>query len=202
MAVEFFALALLQSAPCGALATVEPPESGDFFIYETHIDGEPLGMVMGVQVVTSTGLATSFRQGGGLTADSIQMSTGTPVRGYGGVAFPRSLGSGDQQREWSYSPSPEDVLARLQPGETAEIFVSERSAGAGERYTASLSFDRCDTLALADANFPANVYRITRVNGEAVDTREIWLSSETGWWLVEILPDQQMTTRLIEAGGQ
>ncbi|WP_421790182.1 hypothetical protein [Hyphobacterium sp.] len=207
MAIELIALAFWQSAAtsaesCTALANVAPPRSGELFLYATDINGEDMGMVMGVQIVTSTGLATSFRQGAGLTADSIEMSNGTPVRSYAGAAFPRSAGSGNRRREWSYSPSPDEVLARLGPGETEEIFISERSAGAGERYTATLAFDRCDTLDVDGDPVPANVYSIAREIDRETEVREIWLSSETGWWLMEHQPAQSMTTRLIGMGGE
>lgn len=185
--ILFAVSTLLQTAACAPLATVEPPTSGDAFIYETSINGQALDILMRIEVVSASGLNTAFRQGGGLSPESIEMSPGSPIRGFGGPAFPRSAGSGPRRREWSYSPSPDQVLETLAVGESALIHAQQRNNGAGERYVLSITFDGCESLSADGSVYPANIYSIARVDdsGETTPERAIWLSSENGWWLRE-----------------
>jgi len=177
---------LLQTA-CVPLAVVEPPDPGDAFIYETSINGQSLDILMRIEVVSASGLSTAFRQGGGPALEFIEMSPGSPIRGYGGPAFPRSAGSGPRRREWSYSPSPDQVLETLAIGDSAFIHAQRRNNGAGERYILSVTFDGCGDLNAGGNAFPVNMYSIARVSesGETTPERAIWLSSESGWWLRE-----------------
>jgi len=179
--------ALLQTPPCAPLDAIVPPEPGDAFIYETSVNGQALDILMRIEVVSASGLSTAFRQGGGPTQDLIEMSPGSPIRGYAGPAFPRSAGSGARRREWSYSPSPEAVLETLDAGESRLIHAQRRNGGAGERYILSVAFSECDAFSLDGQVMSANVYSIARVNdvGERTPERVVWLSSETGWWLRE-----------------
>jgi hypothetical protein len=190
----------LQATACGPITNAQAPEAGDTFLYESVIYGETSDILMRNDIVAGRGLATVFYQGGGLSRDDISVNRQSPVRGYGGIAFVRSLGTGSRRREFSYSPSPDEVLARLEPGESADIYVHERSGGAGERYRLSVSFDRCDAYAVGDETLPANVYTISRAGEENEDdagSRVIWLSRTTGWWLMDSHPERESFSRLI-----
>jgi hypothetical protein len=191
-------VALLQTTPCAPLDAIVPPEPGDAFIYETSVSGQALDILMRIEVVSASGLNSAFRQGGGLTEDLIEMSPGSPIRGYAGPAFPRSAGSGPRRREWSYSPSPDAVLAALDIGESRLIHAQRRNGGAGERFILSVTFSECDALSLDDRVMPANVYTIARVDdaGDTTPERVIWLSSETGWWLREDDVTASTSTRI------
>ncbi|MEE2525806.1 hypothetical protein V0U79_05460 [Hyphobacterium sp. HN65] len=196
----YLALAF-QAAGCGPLMEAEPPERGESFLYETIINGETSDLLMQHDIVAGRDLAITFYQGGGFSRDDIFMNRQAPVRGFGGIAFVRSLGTGPRRREFSYSPSPDEVLARLEPGQNEDVYVHERSGGAGERYRLTVSFDRCEPFALGDETLPANVYTITRDSGDDGEggTRELWLSSASGWWLMENHPERHTLSRLIEA---
>jgi hypothetical protein len=200
MLATLFLAMTVQAAGCGAIVEVDPPESGEAYLYQSTLNGEVLDVLMRFEIRAGTGLATTFYQGGGLSRDSIEMNHRSPLRGYGGIAFPRSLGSGPRRREFSYSPSPDEVLSRLAPGGSEDIYVHERNAGAGERYRLTVSFERCADYTVGDLRFPANVYTITREgedDGEA-QVREVWLARSSGWWLIENRPDLQMVSRLID----
>ena len=200
MLATLFLAMTVQAAGCSAIVNANPPDSGTAYLYETSINGEVMDVLTRFEVGAGTGLATTFYQGGGLSRDAIEMNRRSPIRGYGGIAFPRSLGSGPRRREFSYSPSPDEVLARLAPGDSEDIYVHERNAGAGERYRLTLSFDRCADYNIDGLQVAANVYTITRGadDGGATQVREVWLSRSSGWWLVENRPDQQMRSSLIE----
>lgn len=187
MAFQFIALALLQASDCGPLTDVEPPSSNDAFLYQSTINGEDLGVVQRIEIIAASGLSTTFRQGGGLSADRVEMATGAPIRSFAGPVFPRSAGSGQRHREWSYSPSPDDILETLQLGENRDIYVRERNGAAGDDYVLNIHLDRCEMMDIDGQLHATNVYVLTRNNGDGsiISDREIWLSSETGWWLQE-----------------
>jgi len=191
--------ALLQSAACQPLDTTSPLESGSGILYQTSVNGEVLDMLMRIEIVSATGLITAFRQGGGPTPGLIEMSSGTPLRGFGGPAFMRSAGSGDRRREWSYSPSPDEVLETLDIGEHRDIHVRQRNGAAGETYVQTVRFDRCDMLDIDGQRYPANVYAVSRQSddGALVYNRTVWLSSATGWWLRESDAATGVETRAI-----
>jgi hypothetical protein len=189
---------LLQTTPCAPLDAFIPPEPGDGFVYETSVNGQALDILMRIEVVSASGLSTAFRQGGGPTLNMIEMSPGSPTRGYAGPAFPRSAGSGPRRREWSYSPSPDSVLETLDVGETVQIHAQRRNGGAGERYILAVTFDACEALVIDGQAIATNIYAIERVDeaGETTPERRVWLSSASGWWLREDDMTASTSTRM------
>lgn len=196
--ILYLALAL-QASTCGPVTGGEIPERGESYFYETLINGESADLLMQHEIVAGRGLAATFYQGAGRTRDDILVNRQSPVRGFGGIAFVRSLGTGPRRREFSYSPSPDEVLARLEPGLSEDIYVHERTGGAGERYRLTVTFDACETFALGEEGIPANVYTIARADDgdNATPVRELWLSRQSGWWLMESHPERQVLSRLI-----
>ncbi|WP_394692909.1 hypothetical protein [Hyphobacterium sp.] len=185
--INLLLLGLLPTTECLPLTDAEPLNAGDAFHYEGTMNGQPLSIVMRMEIVSMRGLQTTFRQGGGPSDDAIEMSQGTPIRGISGPTFPRSVSGGGRDRQWSYSPDPESVLASLQPGESREIFVHERSSAAGERYQIELTFTGCESLDIDGSPRPANVYRIIQMSDDEqiLQNREVWLDRDSGWWLGE-----------------
>jgi hypothetical protein len=185
--INLVLLGLLQTSECLPLDNTEPLNAGDAFHYEGRLNGDRLDIVMRMEIVSMRGLQTAFRQGGGPSSDTIEMSQGTPIRGIAGPAFPRSVTGGGRDRQWSYSPDPETVLADLQLGESRDIFVHERSSAAGERYQIELTFTGCDLLEINGEQRPANIYRIVQTGPDQsiIQDRLVRLDPHSGWWLGE-----------------
>ncbi|GJL97090.1 MAG: hypothetical protein DHS20C06_09070 [Hyphobacterium sp.] len=187
MAFQLIALALLQTSECGPLTNIEPPAANEAFLYQSTVNGEDLDVVQRIEIIAAIGLSTTFRQGGGLSAESVEMAAGAPIRGFAGPTFPRSAGSGNRHREWSYSPSPDDLLETLSLGENRDIYVRERNGATGDDYVLNIQLDRCEMLDIDGQPHASNVYVLMRNDddGSTVSNKEVWLSSATGWWLRE-----------------
>lgn len=193
------AVSALAAAECGGQLPDAAPEPGSVFDYESVSSENPqFRVILRNEIVARRGTLAAFRQGAGLSRDSVEMPDRASVRGHFGILFPVEAGHGPRRRQWSYSPEPGELMARLAPGETGEIYVSERQGSSNRRYVMTVEFAGCEDVALGTARIATRHYRMRSGADAPVDIdRELWISRDEAWWVRETDHRLQVDTRLI-----
>lgn len=169
--------------------------------------GQPIPVSMIDEVVDVRGdivLVNQFME----SLDGDRSPSGMPYERQRVVFWRSSGGSGDARREYSYDdPGLGEQLSSLQPGETIETQVRERTnfVPGGERVIEglhSVTFLGCGDLDVAGQREAARVFRVQSIGRsynhrapaarrEAVVHTEnvIWISERTGWVLKDSTPE-------------